>query len=77
MKQSKFSVQETQAEFLSRFKEYGFKDKSAMLRSALDHFKNNLEREQLKESADLYAELYEEDDDLKALTEPATKGWPE
>lgn len=77
MKQAKFSVQETQAEFLSRFREYGFKDKSAMLRSAVNHFKKELERKELQKSADLYSEVYSGDDSLQALTDTAVDGWPE
>ena len=56
---------------------FGFKDKSTMLRVAIDQFKKNLELEQLKQSADLYAEDYSEDNDLKELTETALDGWPE
>ena len=48
-----------------------------MLRVAIDQFKKNLEIEQLKQSADLYAEDYSEDNDLKELTETALDGWPE
>lgn len=77
MLQSKFSVEETQSQFLNNFKKYGFKDKSAMLRTAIEHFKNKLENESLKQSADLYSEIYLEDDDLKELTEAATSEWPE
>ena len=77
MLQAKFSVRESQARFLSRYKEYGFKDKSSMLRVAIDLFKKNLELEQLKQSADLYAEIYSEDKDLKELSETALDGWPE
>jgi len=77
MLQAKFSVKESQARFLSRYKEFGFKDKSSMLRAAIDELKKELELEQLKRSADLYSELYSEDDDLKELTETAISGWPE
>jgi hypothetical protein len=77
MLQAKFSVQETQAYFLSNFKAYGFKDKSSMLRAAIDHFKKKMELESLRKSADLYSEIYSEDDDLKELTETAIIGWPE
>ncbi|MBT4482338.1 MAG: hypothetical protein HOC71_01515 [Candidatus Latescibacteria bacterium] len=35
------------------------------------------ELERLKESADLYSEIYSEDKDLKELTETASTGWPE
>lgn len=77
MLQAKFSVKESHARFLSRYKEYGFKDKSTMLRIAIDQFKKNLELEQLKQSADLYAEDYSGNKDLKELTETALDGWPE
>ena len=77
MLQAKFGLKESQARFLSRYKDYGFKDKSTMLRVAIDHFKKTLELERLKASADLYAEVYSEDDDLKELTDVATTGWPE
>jgi 4-hydroxyphenylpyruvate dioxygenase-like putative hemolysin len=77
MLQAKFSVKESQAQFLRRYKEYGFKDKSSMLRAAIDHLKREFELEQLKQSADLYSEIYSKDDDLKALTETAIGGWPE
>jgi len=51
-------------------------DKSSLIRMAIDHFKNKLEREQLQKSADLYSEIYCENDDLKNLAETAIKGWP-
>ena len=77
MLQAKFSVEETQAGFLNNYKLYGFKDKSSMLRAAIDHFKKAFELERLKKSADLYSEIYSKDDDLRELTEIAATGWPE
>jgi hypothetical protein len=77
MLQAKFSVEESQSHFLKNFKVYGFKDKSSMLRAAIDHFKKEKELESLRKSADLYSEIYSEDDDLKELTETAITGWPE
>jgi len=77
MLQAKFSVEETQVQFLNNFKAYGFKDKSAMLREAIALFKKEIERESLRMSAELYSEIYSEDDDLKELTETALNGWPE
>ena len=77
MLQAKFSVEEQQARFLNNYKAYGFKDKSSMLRVAIDELKKELELEQLKRSADLYSEIYSEDNDLKELTETAISGWPE
>ncbi len=77
MLQAKFSVEETQVQFLNNFKVYGFKDKSAMLREAIEHFKKEIELESLRKSAELYSEIYSEDDDLKELTQIALNGWPE
>ncbi|MBU1397776.1 MAG: hypothetical protein KKH85_02595 [Proteobacteria bacterium] len=77
MQQAKFSCNENQVEFLNNYKEYGFKDKSALVREALNRLKEEFESKKLRESADLYAETYMEDSDLKALTESAAQGWPE
>jgi len=77
MVQAKFTVEEAQAQFLCNFKEYGFKDKSSMLRAALEYFRNAMELKELKKSADLYAEVYCEDEDLQELTEAALPVWPQ
>ena len=77
MQQAKFSCQENQIEFLSNYKNYGFKDKSAMVRESLNLLREKLEAQILRESADLYAETYMEDSELKSLTDSAAQGWPE
>lgn len=77
MLQAKFSLEESQARFLDNFKDYGFKDKSSMLRAAIARFKKEMELESLRKSADLYSEIYTEDDELKELTENSLSGWPE
>ena len=63
-----------QAQFLKNFDDHGFKDKSSMLRAAIDHFKKEIELESLRKSADLYSEIYSEEDELKDLTEAALTG---
>ena len=45
--------------------------------SALLRFQEELELESLARSADLYAELYEQDEESRELTESALQGWPE
>jgi len=77
MLQTKFSVEETQLQFLGNYKEYGFKDKSSMIRTAIDQLKKKFELDRLIESADLYSETYTEDSELKELAETAINGWPE
>jgi hypothetical protein len=77
MLQAKFSIEESQIAFLNQYQRYGFKDKSSMVREALHRFKQELERQQLKRSAELYAEIYADDNELRELTEHAMVGWPE
>ena len=77
MLQAKFSLREPQARFLNKYMSYGFKDKSSMIRAAIDRLKKELELERLRVSADLYSEVYAEDQDLKEITEAAVNGWPQ
>ena len=76
MIQTKLSLEESQAHFLRDHKKYGFKDKSSMLRAAIDHYKREIELERLKLSAITYSAVYLKDNDLKDLTETALNGWP-
>lgn len=76
MIQAKFSLQEDQVQFLEQYKVYGFKNKSALIREALNHLRQEMEARVLQQSADLYAEVYEADADLKTLTESAVESWP-
>ncbi|RMD93739.1 MAG: hypothetical protein D6813_03560 [Calditrichaeota bacterium] len=77
MIQAKFSLEETHIEFLKQYKKYGFKDKSSVIRTALEKLKKELEQERLKESAELYAKIYEKDQELQELTQSAISEWPE
>lgn len=45
------------------------------MREALNLLKKELESHKLRQSADLYAEIYSEDAELKALTDSAIKEW--
>lgn len=76
MIQAKFSLEESQVRFLEQCKAYGFKDKSEVVRSALDQLRKDLETRRLQESAELYAEVYAEDAELRDLTESAILDWP-
>jgi hypothetical protein len=76
MHQAKFSLTPPLIEFLNHYKQYGFKDKSSMVQAALFELKKEFEQQNLKESANLYAEIYEEDTELQELTEVAIAGWP-
>ena len=77
MKQTKVSLKESHFEFLKKHSRFGFRDKSALMREALDHLEREILKKELEESALLYAEVYEADPDLKGLTESALTEWPE
>lgn len=76
MIQAKFSLNEKHVEFLNQYKKYGFKDKSSVIRTAINKLEKELEILKLKQSADLYSEIYAEDDELRDITEDAIGGWP-
>jgi formylglycine-generating enzyme required for sulfatase activity len=46
MLKATFQIEQIHGEFLNAYKAYGFKDKSSMVRAALDRFKTELERQQ-------------------------------
>lgn len=76
MQQVKVSVNEKQIEFLNKHHSYGFKDKSSLVRKAIDHFRKEIEIQKLKKSADLYCEIYSKDPELQELTNSALSEWP-
>lgn len=77
MVQAKFSLEESHIRFLNNSKKYGFKDKSEVIRTALDRLQKEIEREKLRTSAELYSEIYDEDKELRSLTDSAIAEWPE
>lgn len=76
MAQAKFTIEQSHIDFLEQFKDRGFKDKSEIVRLALDRLAQELERQELIESADSYAQLYREDRELQQLTAAASVSWP-
>jgi len=76
MIQAKFSLNEKHVEFLNQYKKYGFKDKSSVIRTAINKLEKELQILKLKQSADLYSEIYAVDDELRDITEDAIDEWP-
>ena len=76
MIQSKFSINESHLLVLEECKKYGFKDKSALVRAAIDLLSAQLEQQRLQESAALYAEIYEQDEETSEWTDDAATAWP-
>ena len=77
MFKAKINLREDEAAFLERYRAFGYKDKSSMIREALRMFREHKEREALEESARLYEDAYERDSELQALTDSAAEDWPE
>ena len=71
MIQTNVKIETAQAEFLKHHSDYGFQDENELVREALNRLKDELEKKSLTESAKLYAEIYEEDSELRELTESA------
>ncbi len=73
MVQSKITLTDDLADFLSVYKKFGFRSKSDMIRDALERLKKDLERKRLEESAVLYSELYDEDEEMREWVEDSMK----
>jgi len=76
MQQAKISFDENQIKFLNMYRELGFKDKSSLVRTAIQEFIRSMEKQKLTKSAKLYAEIYKKDSELRDLTNSAIKNWP-
>ena len=77
MIQAKFSLTEAHIQFLAKRVQYGFKDKSEVVRTALDRLQEELIQQRLADSADIYAEIYANDSEAQEWTEAALSDWPE
>jgi len=76
MIQAKFSLKESQIQFIEQCNRYGFKDKSEVVRTAIDRLYTELTQQRLRESAALYADVYEEDGETQEWTDAALSEWP-
>lgn len=77
MPQMKFSLSDHDGEFVNHHEQWGFPDKSSLVREALVQLRSRLHHKRVAESAALYAELYRDDRELRKLTDHALEGWPE
>lgn len=76
MQQAKISFDKNHIKFLDKYLELGYKDKSSLVRSAIEEFIKSVEKQRLAKSAKLYAEIYKEDLELRDLTNSAIGTWP-
>ncbi len=62
------AIDENEVDFLKKFSLYGFKNQDELVKEALNRLRVDLEQKSLEESANLYAEIYNEDEELQELT---------
>ena len=77
VQQVKFTLHEAQLDFIKSHSKHGFKDRSSMVRAALDQLKSAIDHKRLLESAELYAVEYSTDSELQELTELALLDLPD
>jgi hypothetical protein len=75
MVQAQFSLDESLWAFVQRSGDYGFENRDQLIGLALGKLQDEFQA--LEASANLYAEAYAEDADLRALTDSAIVGWVE
>lgn len=69
-------LDQQEEEFINHYAALGFSNPDEMIKRGLQLLKEELDRhDQIKQSADLYAELYDQDEGLKEWTESATQDW--
>jgi hypothetical protein len=75
-KETIIRLDQQEEEFVNHYAELGFTNPEQMIKRGLQLLKEEVVRHvQLSKSADLYAELYDQDEDSKEWTESATKDW--
>ena len=71
MPQIKISLDDACINFVSNFQDYGYSSKSAMVDDAVRRLRQELSKQALLESAELYQQVYQSDLDLQELTDSA------
>ncbi len=72
---AEISLEDSQIQWLEQCQSFGFKDKNEFVRTAINNLYDQLKQQQsLRESAQLYAEIYESNEETRDLTEAAIVG---
>lgn len=71
-----FTLDKQEEEFINSYASLGFNHPNEMIKKGLALLKEEIQRHQeLSRSADLYAELYDNDQESKDWTSSATQDW--
>ena len=76
MNSGTIQLNKTQAELINKYKEFGFKNRNELISFAFRLLQKKVkDKKELEQSADLYAELFENDEETQFLTEAAIIDW--
>ncbi len=76
--EAKIRLKEIDLDFLKKYEKLGFNSEEELLSQALKLLKKELENVKkiiIEDSADLYAEVYEEDEEAKEWIESSNNDW--
>lgn len=71
MPQIKIVLKDAEFDFVENYSNYGFKSKTELVNTAVANFRKQLRNRAIAESAELYQQIYEEDLELRQLTNDA------
>ena len=71
MPQIKVVLKDAEFDFVENYLNYGFKSKTELVNKAVAAFRKQLRDRAITESAELYQQIYEEDAELRELTNDA------
>lgn len=70
MPQIRVVLEDTEFKFVENHSQHGFKSKTELVNEAISFYRQQLQQKLIAESAQLYQEIYEEDE-LQELTDDA------
>lgn len=71
MPQIKIVLKDEEFDFVENYSNYGFKSKTELVNQAVTSFRKKLRDKEIAKSAELYQQIYEEDKELRQLTNDA------
>jgi hypothetical protein len=74
--EQKIKIDENQIKFIKNYKNYGFRSEDELVNYAIEFFKNNFDvQKELEISADLYAQLYQNDAESREWIDSSLNDW--
>lgn len=77
MGQIKISLKKEHTEFINHYSKFGFKDKSEMVRKAIEKLKDEIETENIRKSAKLLKSIYSKNKIDTDWIDDSIKEWPD